>query len=202
MKTRVLPVLGLLFAITFVSRSVALSSEVNVDQKSPAATAHVEENMEHADEHAQTPDAPQQQCVTGEVLETINGKMERLKLRETEIAEQETAFAAIEQRLKKQLAVVEAAKNSLAKEINERTELATNDIVHLTTMYEIMKPKKAALIFDRMDSKFAAGFLREMQSAQAGQILAAMDATKAYEISLVIASRNAKYRPRKNPTLP
>ncbi|PHR91200.1 MAG: hypothetical protein COA69_11800 [Robiginitomaculum sp.] len=201
MKTRVLPVLGLLFAITLVSRTVALSSEVNVDQKSPAATAHVEKSAEHAQTDL-TPDTAQQLCVTGEVLETINNKMERLKLRETEISEQETAFAAIEQRLKKQLAVVETAKNALAKEINERTELAKNDIVHLTTMYEIMKPKKAAVIFDRMDSKFAAGFLREMKSAQAGQILAAMDATKAYEISLVIASRHAKYRPRKSPTLP
>lgn len=205
MKARILPVLAILFAVTLVSRTVALSSEV-----SPEKIEHHEEETHAAPSHeapshaksSLTPNMDQEQCLTGDVLESINAKMMTLKLRESEIAEQETAFAAIEQRLKKQLAVVEAAKNALAKDVATRTAIAQQDITHLATMYQTMKPKQAAAIFDKMDPNFAAGFIREMEGGAAGPILAAMNASKAYEISLVIASRNAQYRPREDKNLP
>lgn len=189
MKTRILPVLGALFAVVLISRSVALSSEV----KAKKAPEHSEAS-EKTTEHTAVPTDSTQACVTGDVLKAINAKMDVLKLRETEMSEKETAFAAITERLKKEIALVEKAKNSLAKDAQTRTELAQNDIVHLTTMYSTMKPKQAAQIFNKMNSRFAAGFLREMKGQRAGLILAAMDPKKAYEISLVLASRNAKYR--------
>lgn len=218
MKTRILPVLGVLFAVTLVSRTVALSSEVSPDktehhvEETHAAPTHENtghENTSHdtpKTEHAQTAmptdHAENKQCLTGDVLESINAKMVKLRMREAEIAQQEAAFTAIEGRLKKQLAVVEAAKNALAKDVATRTAVAQQDITHLTAMYQTMKPKQAAAIFDKMDPNFAAGFLREMDGGRAGLILAAMNTTKAYEISLVIASRNAQYRPRADKSLP
>lgn len=211
MKTRVLPVLAVLFAVTLISRTVALSSEVSPakaehhEEETHAAPAHDDAHAKPADAHAKTslmPNTAQEQCLTGDVLDTINIKMAKLNLRETEMAEQETAFAAIEQRLKKQLAVVEAAKNALAKDVATRSATAQQDITHLTAMYATMKPKQAAAIFDKMNPNFAAGFLREMEGGRAGLILATMDASKAYEISLVLATRNAQYRPRADKSLP
>lgn len=193
MKTRILPVLGILFAVIVVSRSVALSSEVTTAQKEATAI----EKTNTAEQQSEMPAEDAQQCLTGDVLKAVNAKMEVLKLREAEMAEQETAFAAIKVRLKKELAIVEAAKDSLAKDAQVRSELAQNDVAHLTTMYATMKPKQAAQIFNKMNSRFAAGFLREMKGQRAGLILAAMDTQKAYEISLVLASRNASYRPSK-----
>ena len=189
MKTRVLPVIGALFAVILISRSVALSSEV-----STAKADNHKETLAKPEHTEQSPEDAAQHCVTGEVLKAINAKMDVMKLREAEMAEKETAFTAIRERLQKELAIVESAKNSLAKGAQARTELAQNDITHLTTMYSTMKPKQAAQIFNKMNSGFAAGFLREMKGQRAGLILAAMDAKKAYEISLVLASRNAKYR--------
>ncbi len=196
MKTRILPVLSVLFAVVLVSRSIALSSEVSTAKKvAVAETAKI-----NAAQTSQREDT--QQCLTGDVLLSVNKKMEVLKQREAEMAEQESAFSAIKTRLQKELAVVEAAKNELAKQTHTRSEIAQGDIVHLTTMYATMKPKQAAQIFNRMDPKFAAGFIREMKGGQAGLILAAMDTKKAYEISLVIASRYAQYRPRADANLP
>ncbi len=194
MKSRILPVLAILFAIILVSRSVALSSEVSTAKKEAISHDEAAAAIEHA---STAPAQDAEQCLTGDVLKAVNAKMEVLKHREAEMAEQEAAFAAIKERLKKELAVVEAAKNSLAKDSITRSELAQNDVIHLTTMYATMKPKQAALIFNKMNSRFAAGFLREMKGQRAGLILAAMDAQKAYEISLVLASRNANYRPIK-----
>ncbi len=196
MKTRILPVLGILFAVILVSRSIALSSEVTTAKKA----ADVETAKINATKTPQSEDT--QHCLTGDVLMSVNKKMKALNQREAEMAEQESAFAAIKIRLQKELAVIESAKNELAKQTHTRSEVAQGDIVHLTTMYATMKPKQAAQIFNRMDPKFAAGFIREMKGGQAGLILASMDTKKAYEISLVIASRYAQYRPRADANLP
>ena len=67
----------------------------------------------------------------------------------------------------------------------------TLDIDLLSKMYEQMKPQKAGEIFDKMDPKFAAGFLTQMNSENAALILTNMNTDKAYETSLIIASRNA-----------
>jgi flagellar motility protein MotE (MotC chaperone) len=61
-------------------------------------------------------------------------------------------------------------------------------------MYSTMKPKNAAAIFDRMDPAFAAGFLREIDSARAGVIMAEMGEEQSYRISLLIANRHAGWR--------
>ena len=213
MKTRILPALGLLFAVTLVGRSIALSSEVEAKAKPSHVkeTAHVqkpdgkEEN--HSKKAQSTPvknatNTQAQQCITGEVLKSANAKLALLQAREEEIAARESAYNAIEQRLKKQLAVIESARDALTKDVTKRTDIAQRDLIHLTTMYQTMKPKQAAKIFDKMDPKFSAGFLREMKSGTAGLILANMQSAKAYEISLVIATRNAKYREQKSASLP
>ena len=59
-------------------------------------------------------------------------------------------------------------------------------------MYQQMKPKQAGQIFNEMAASFAAGFIAEMRPDAAALVLANMDATKAYAVSLLIAGRNLK----------
>lgn len=204
MKSRILPALGIVFATILVSRSIALSSEVSALKASEPAHEqnHKNEGTHAANTEARSTATPavnaadEKICITGEVLKSVNKKMKTLDMREAEMEQQEAAFAAIKKRLNKELAIVQAAKAALDKDVEKRTDLAQGDITHLTTMYSTMKPKQAAKIFNNMDPKFAAGFLREMKSEHAGFILAAMETKNAYEVSLVIASRNARYRKR------
>ena len=137
-------------------------------------------------------------CFTGDMLLAVNDKIKYLKRRETEIAARQAAYEDMEKRILAQLSAVKKAKSELDKSIQYRTDLARQDIVHLTTMYQTMKPKQAAAIFNEMDVNFAAGFLREMKSNQAGLILSNMKAKKAYQISLIIASKGARYRKLEN----
>ena len=71
---------------------------------------------------------------------------------------------------------------------------ADEDVQHLAQMYGAMKAKEASEIFNRMDPGFAAGFLRELNSEQAGLILAGMNTEKAYVVSLKMASVNMDIR--------
>ena len=199
MKVRILPLLGLLFAMIIVSRAYALSSDAlsmnmntapDKNSTNAQSTKHV---TSEANKNTDTIPAAAQ-CVTGDVLLAINEKMSALKAREIEMAQKESAFRAIETRLDKQMARINAAKASLDASVKSQTALAQADIEHLTVMYQTMKPKQAATIFNEMDIKFAAGFLRNMKGSHAGLILSNMNAKKAYQISLNLASTNAKYR--------
>ena len=67
---------------------------------------------------------------------------------------------------------------------------AENDLAQLTAIYENVKPKRAAEIFQSMDTTFAAGILGRMSPAQAGEILTLVDAETAYAISVLMAARN------------
>ena len=86
----------------------------------------------------------------------------------------------------------------LQKMLDERwkrmSATADQDVEHLASMYAAMKPDQAAAIFDQMDPSFAAGFLRLMPSDQAGMILAGMETSKAYVVSVKLASRNEDIR--------
>lgn len=192
MKTRILPIFGILLICTLVVRTLALSSEISEEHKKPAQNVAEEKSANTAIIKAGQPN--DQQCVTGMVLQALNAKMAAFEAREQEMTAKESAFMAIEARLKKQLAAVEVAKASLDESLHYRTSVAKEDIAHLTTMYATMKPKQAARIFNEMDPNFAAGFLRKMKGGQAGLILANMKTAQAYQISLIIASKGAKYR--------
>ncbi len=199
MKIRILPLLGFLFTLAIVSRAVALSNDPPGGTSEAAAESLKADNTSKDGVREEIAiEFAKKQCLSGEVLIAVNKKMAALAKREDEMKENESAFAAIRLRLDKQLLAINAAKASLDENIFKRTEQAQEDLSHLTQMYQSMKPKQAAKIFNEMDVNFAAGFLREMKGAHAGLILSNMNTKKAYQISLVLASRSAKYRDMDN----
>ena len=119
-------------------------------------------------------------------------KDERARITEKEKALEERAqtLESIEARLRRRLDELSAAQQRLERMAVTVDDAAGRDVRHLAEMYQTMKPKQAAVIFDRMTPSFAAGFLGAMPSESAAMILAAMEADKAYAVSLLLASRN------------
>ena len=83
-----------------------------------------------------------------------------------------------------------AAGGGLAETAALVDDAAGRDGRHLADMYRQMKPKQAGRIFNAMAPEFAAGFLGQMGAVSAAQILANMEAEKAYAVSLLLAGRN------------
>ena len=188
MKTHILTIMSLSFAFLLLTRAVQVSSEVVPDKTGAVAAEPAEEMMTPA------PHDTEEKCLTGATYDVMIADLERLDKREQDIAVREKSLAAIETKLTAQLASVEEANSNLEKKIGSLKTVANDDLKHLVGMYQTMKPKQAAAIFNSMDPAFAAGFLREMSSDNAGLIMANMDARKSYTISVIIAGRNAKYR--------
>lgn len=193
MKSHILLVIGGLFALTVIGRGVTLNAanaanndaEKNAGQSAAAAAAA---EPVSADE--------MEACVTGPILESFKQRRLAVETREQELAERERTLEAVEKRIEERMAALDASNQQLADKMALLQRTASADITHLTTMYASMKPQEASDIFNKMDSVFAAGFLREMRSEQAGLILANMNPDKAYEISIIIANKNSEFRPK------
>ena len=85
---------------------------------------------------------------------------------------------------------MQSAEDELRKTISLAEGAAERDVQQLTEIYQAMKPKEAAALFNGMDPQFAAGFLGRMRPAEAAGIMAGMDPGAAYAISALLAGRN------------
>lgn len=198
MKSRVLPIIagsfGLVCILQLTTLSLANAGDEAIADVKPTMT-----NSQSTKTDATPAPAPQtieeeKVCVTSALADALLLEQLRLDEKGLEIAKREKALTALEAKLDEQLASIKETKDVVQTQLDRIGEIASSDLEHLISMYETMKPKKAAEIFNSMAPGFAAGFLRDMNSANAGLIMSEMDAKKSYEISLVIANRNAALR--------
>lgn len=125
------------------------------------------------------------------ILSMLRQRQSQLEARERKVADRERELEAVEEKLRAELDLLREAEARLARTLAQTDEAAEKDIAHLVGVYQAMKPKAAAQIFNSMEVGFAAGFLSRMLSEPAAEILAAMDTDAAYAVSVVMAGRNA-----------
>lgn len=113
----------------------------------------------------------------------LNAFAERLEQRRVEL---DAAARLIDERI----AELETVKEEFEALVASVDEAAERDVEHLIDVYSRMKPKDAGPLFDAMAPSFAAGFLGRMRADRASAILAAMDTTRAYAVSVELAGRN------------
>jgi flagellar motility protein MotE (MotC chaperone) len=128
---------------------------------------------------------------TDALLAAIRERSEVLDARTVRVEDRIRVLEIIEKRVEERITELQTNKDALSSLVAFADEAAEQDIALLSKMYEQMKPKKAGEIFNKMDPTFAAGFLTEMNTESAALILTNMSTDKAYETSMIIASRNA-----------
>lgn len=126
-----------------------------------------------------------------ELLKMIRERSETLDKKSMQIEDRIRMLEIIEVRVEEKLAEFQKSNEELSKLVSYANEASREDIAMLAKMYEQMKPQRAGEIFNQMNPAFAAGFLTEMNSESAALILTNMSTDKAYEASMIIASRNA-----------
>lgn len=198
MKGRILPIIAVSFGLAALLQ-VSHLSFASADSKDESYSAPVAETPKTEDRLEDIPAideaaATDQICLTPIMADAILSEKDRIEAQKIALNEREAALEELETRLSQQLDNIKETKASVEEKLARMEAVSTEDLDHLISMYETMKPKKAAEIFDSMAPAFAAGFLRDMNSAKAGMIMSEMTAKNSYEISLVIANRNAAVR--------
>lgn len=114
-----------------------------------------------------------------------------VKAKEDAVSERLAALNLANEAISKRMEELKAAEEKLKQTITMADGASEKDLTQLTAVYEAMKPADAAALFQTMSPEFAAGFLGRMQAASAAAILAGMKPEKAYEVSVLLAGRNA-----------
>lgn len=107
----------------------------------------------------------------------MNDQIKALEIARVEFEENMEALSEAEAKLNATLALADNA--------------AEGDLARLTAVYENMKAKEAALLFEEMAPEFAAGFLGRMRPDVAAAVMAGLTPSTGYSISVILAGRNA-----------
>ena len=125
------------------------------------------------------------------VLKALKEREKVLLSREKLIEDRMQALKIADAAIDAKLVDLEAAENSLSATLALADGASENDLTRLTTVYEKMKAKESAALFETMDPAFAAGFLARMRPDAAAGILAKLSPEAGYRISVILAGRHA-----------
>ncbi len=126
------------------------------------------------------------------VAEALTRREARVSEREASLNERLAALALAEKAITARMTELDEARKGLMQVVDVADGAAEDDLARLTAVYEAMKPADAARVFAAMSPDFAAGFLGRMRPETAATVLAALDPKLAFELTAMVAGRNAK----------
>lgn len=123
------------------------------------------------------------------ILERLQSRRQELDSRARELEIRENLLKASEKRIDARVEELKAVeqKISAANERKEQSEAAR--LKGLVSMYESMKPKEAARVFDRLDMAVLLELATQMNPRRMSDILAQMSAEAAERLTVEIAKR-------------
>jgi flagellar motility protein MotE (MotC chaperone) len=123
------------------------------------------------------------------VLQKLAARREELDKREREVELRENLLAAAEKRLDGKLAELKKVQGDVSGLLKKHDTEEEAKLGQLVKMYEIMKPKEAAAIFEKLDRTVLLDVVERMREQKSGPIIAKMDPLKAEQLTTALAER-------------
>jgi flagellar motility protein MotE (MotC chaperone) len=205
-RVRLLPVLIGTAGILLTLRIGALASSAS-PQAEPAAPPAAEapaaaeapgaeathaptETTPAVAEPAPTPSIGQAQTKgEAEVLQNLSARRAALDERERDLTMREQLIGVTEKRVEERLAELKDLETRLNVMLAKRDEAEELQMTSLVKTYESMKPSDAARVFNKLDRGVLLSVASRMKPQKIGAVLAAMDASKAQDLTVMLALR-------------
>jgi len=137
------------------------------------------------------------------VLERLQDRRRQLDERSRELDMRENLIKAAEKRLEAKLAELKSLESRVSDAVGTRDKVEAARFKGIVLMYENMKPKDAARIFDRLDLKVLIEVSTLMKPNKMSEILAQMTPEAAERLTVELANRaSATPRPQNPDQLP
>ena len=133
-----------------------------------------------------------------QVLQNLSERRRQIEQRERDLDIRVGLLKATEQRIDSKIAelkVIQTTVDGLLKQHNEQRDKQMKSVVKI---YEKMKPKDAARIFEQLDMAILLEVVERMREAKTAPILANMSPVKAKAVTAAMARSRALPKP-KNP---
>ena len=124
-----------------------------------------------------------------ELLQSLSERRKELDARERAIEQREGLLTAAEHRIESKIEELKAVKVEIEELIKKYDAQEEQQIAGLVKIYETMKPKDAARIFNELDMDVLLEVFERMKASKTAPVLADMDPVRAKEITTRIAER-------------
>ena len=128
------------------------------------------------------------------VLERLGERRAELEARAKELEMRESLVLAAEKRLEARVAQLKQLEAQLNEAQRAKDEGEATRVKNVVTMYENMKPKDAARVFDRLDIRILLEVATQINPRRMSDIMAQMTPEAAERLTVELASR-AKDKP-------
>lgn len=126
------------------------------------------------------------------VMERLGARRAQLDAREAELEMRLALVEAAEQRIKERTAALEALEARISALVDEKKAMDEGQFASIVAMYETMKPKEAAAIFDQLEMPVLLRVVRAMSPRKMAPIMARMDPQKAKTLTSGMAAEQAE----------
>ena len=123
------------------------------------------------------------------VLERLQDRRQELDSRNRDLEMRESLMKAAEKRLEAKVGELKDVETRVNNAIGTRDKEEADRFKNIVAMYENMKPKDAARIFDRLDMKILVDVSTQMKPATMAAIMAQMSPEAAERLTVELASR-------------
>jgi flagellar motility protein MotE (MotC chaperone) len=134
----------------------------------------------------QTPSMPASERA---ILERLQSRRQELEARAREIEIRESLLKAAEKRMESRVEEVKAVESRISTAAQQKTEADAARFKGLVTMYEGMKPKDAAKVFDRLEMPVLFEIASQIAPRKMSDILGLMSAEAAERLTVEMARR-------------
>ncbi|MBP2292077.1 MotE family protein [Azospirillum rugosum] len=124
-----------------------------------------------------------------ELLQHFAERRAEIEKRTKEIEQREALLNAAEKRIDQKVQEMEKVRGDIQKLMRQGDEKQAAQLESLVKIYETMKPKEAARIFEELDMSVLLGVIERMKETKTAPILAAMDPMKAKEVTSALVER-------------
>lgn len=123
------------------------------------------------------------------ILERLQDRRQELETRSRELEMRENLIKAAEQRLEAKVSELKEMESRANSAAGARDQAEAARFKSIVQMYENMKPKEAARIFDRLDIKILVEVSTQMNSRKMSEILAQMSPEAAEKLTVELAAK-------------
>jgi len=124
-----------------------------------------------------------------QVLESLAKRREELDAREKQLAMKEALVKTAEKQMNAKVEELTKLKSDIEQLLDKQSEEEKARTQSLVKIYETMKAKDAAAIFDQLDMDILLQVVSRMKEAKSSPIIAAMNPDRAKELTVRLAEQ-------------
>ncbi len=122
-----------------------------------------------------------------DLLQSLSKRREEIELYSEEVSMREKLLEATEMRINDKIQQMERMQISLKELLEQNEKQEDTEMKSLVKIYESMKPKEAARIFNELDMNILLEVIDRMSERKAAPILASMSPIKAKDVTVKLA---------------